>query len=86
MNELENEEALICNLKDAGCSPEVIGDFMKYLEERDVNAQLRLLERHRRKILERVHAEEKKICCLDYLVYQIRRKNIAVYRKSRRNL
>lgn len=78
MYELKNEEALICNLKDAGCGQELIGDFMKYGEERDVNAQLRLLERHRRKLLERVHAEEKKIDCLDYLVYQLSRKNIAV--------
>ena len=33
--------------------------------------QLRLLEKHRKFLLERVHKEEKRIDCLDYLVYQI---------------
>ena len=78
MHEGEKKEALICNLRDAGCDPEVIRDFMKCRDESDVNGQLRLLEKHRKMLLERVHAEEKKSDCLDYLVYQISRKNIAV--------
>lgn len=76
MHEREKEEALICNLRDAGCDPEVISDFMRYCDESDVNGQLRLLERQRKGLLERVHAEEKKIDCLDYLVYQITCKHI----------
>ncbi len=32
-------------------------------------------EQQREELLQRVHTEEKKISCLDYLLYQIQKKN-----------
>ncbi len=68
----ESKEELVQNLKDAGCGMETIQDFLLYLDENQKEKQLELLEKHRRRLLSNVHREEKKIYCLDYLVYQIK--------------
>ncbi|MCM1535652.1 MAG: hypothetical protein NC126_06990 [Clostridium sp.] len=68
-----SEEDVIQNLKDAGCDRKTIECFMKCMNQDDLNGQLRLMEEHRKCILDRVHKEEKQIDCLDYLVYQIGR-------------
>lgn len=71
-------QAVIQNLKDAGCDSKTVEKFMKLREEGDIKEQLDLLCRHRCKLLDRVHREEKKIDCLDYLVYQIQKKKPAI--------
>lgn len=64
-----SREDVIQNLKDAGCSEKTIGSFLASFNEKE--QQLKLLEVQRNDLLERVHKEEKRISCLDYLVYQI---------------
>ena len=44
------------------------------LQDRDEEQQLRLLSGHRKNLLERLHREEKRIDCLDYLLYQMQKK------------
>lgn len=63
---------IIQNLKDADCTPEDIEMFLKYLDENKREQQLHLLEGQREQLLNRVHKDEKRISCLDYLIYQIR--------------
>ena len=41
-----------------------------------MQAGLRLLNQHRRLLLDAMHREQKRIDCLDYLLYQIRKSNI----------
>lgn len=67
----------IQNLKDAGCDRETAERFMALEGTGDTQEQLRLLSVHRKQLLDRIHREEKRIDCLDYLVYQIQ-KNMAV--------
>ena len=67
-----SRETVVQNLKDAGCSSNTIADFLLYLEENQKEKQLAILEEHRKQLLNTVHKEEKKIYCLDYLVYQIK--------------
>ena len=71
---LESREKVVQNLKDAGCSKEAIKDFLLYFGGNKKEEQLALLEKHRKELLSVVHKEEKKIYCLDYLVYQIKNK------------
>lgn len=71
--EYGSREAVIQNLKDAGCAQEVIDCCMVCLEKGKKNELLKRLAEHRDDLLNRVHEEEKHIDCLDYLVYQIRR-------------
>lgn len=67
-------DAVIQNLKDAGCSAELIENFLQHLEKNQTEKQLELLQIHRNQLLSQVHKTEKKISCLDYLIYQIRKR------------
>ncbi|MDC7288723.1 hypothetical protein NXH76_13020 [Blautia schinkii] len=73
MVNFESREAVIQNLKDAGCCEDMIKDFLLYFDKNQKEKQLELLETHRKQLLNIVHMEEKRICCLDYLVYQIKK-------------
>ncbi len=59
------------NLRDAGCSDEVIAAFLHAWTAGAAKEQLRLLSGQRRRLLDSVHAEQKKLDCLDYLRYQL---------------
>ena len=66
-----SKEAVIQNLEDAGCAPDVIECCMTCMEQGKKKELLNRLEDHRNSLLHKVHEEEKQIDCLDYLVYQI---------------
>lgn len=68
-----SREAVVQNLEDAGCAPDIIECCMACMEQGKKNELLKRLEEHRKGLLRKVHEEEKHIDCLDYLVYQIRR-------------
>lgn len=57
-------------LRDAGCTGEDIACIME--NAGDSKGLLTLLARHRAALLEEVHRGEKKIDCLDYLIYQLK--------------
>lgn len=61
------------NLKDAGCTTKVIDLFFLYMKENEKEKQMLLLDEQRKKLLDDVHAGEKKISCLDYLMYQMQK-------------
>ncbi|OUP82083.1 hypothetical protein B5F07_15000 [Lachnoclostridium sp. An169] len=65
------ENTVIQNLLDAGCGKKFIENFLTCRRKGEVGKQLKLLSGQRDELLTRVHEEEKKINCLDYLVYQI---------------
>lgn len=65
------KESIIQHLKDAGCTRQMIEDFMLYFDKNQKEKQLALLTVQRQELLNKVHVEEKKISCLDYLIYQI---------------
>lgn len=68
-----SKEAVIQNLRDAGCSEDGIECCIACMEQGKKKELLRRLEEHRNGLLHKVHEEEKHIDCLDYLVYQISR-------------
>lgn len=70
---IETRKAVIQNLKDAGCSLGTIKDFLSYFDRGQREEQLELLKDHRTQLLNRVHKEEKKISCLDYLIDQLKK-------------
>lgn len=69
--EYGSKEAVIQNLKDAGCAPDSIAGCIACMEQGKKKELLKRLEDHRKGLLRKVHEDEKKIDCLDYLVYQI---------------
>ncbi len=71
--EYGSKEAVIQNLRDAGCAPDIIECCIACMEQGKKRELLKRLEEHRTALLHKVHEEEKHIDCLDYLVYQIGR-------------
>ena len=49
--------------------------FLALGDAGDVQGQLQLLAQHRKCLLEKVHREERRIQCLDYLVYQMEKES-----------
>ncbi len=63
------------NLKDAGCTSSMMKKFFSYMEHGEKENQILLLEEQRKKLLDDVHDGEKKIFCLDYLMYQMQKQS-----------
>jgi len=74
MSEDTSVQAVIRNLKDAGCKPETVEEFLALDGEGKIEEQLKLLARQRQQLLDLVHREEKRIDCLDYLVHKLNKK------------
>lgn len=47
---------------------------MALQDSEDEEQQIRLLSGHRKHLLEKLHKDEKRIDCLDYLIYQMQNK------------
>ena len=67
----DTEGILRQNLIDAGCDPEIVQQCMELARGQRTGEMKRILTRHRRTLLDTVHAEQKKIDCLDYLFYKM---------------
>lgn len=70
-----NEDTIVQNLKDTGCDQDTITAFMDDLREENITDGLKLLSTHRRSLLDELHKAQKRIDCLDYLVYVLKNKN-----------
>ena len=66
---------LIRNLKHAGCSPRLIATMLHLQTSCNTREVLRLLARQRTGLLEKMHATQTKIDCLDYLVFHMKQKH-----------
>lgn len=55
------------NLKDAGCDSLLIEEFFRL----DMKGQLNLLSKHKSKLLQNLREAQKRIDCLDYLVFNL---------------
>ena len=73
MLEGDPAQAVIQNLKDAGCDLETMERFLALEQTGQTREQLKLLSVHRKRLLDKVHEEERRIDCLDYLVYQMKK-------------
>lgn len=71
MNDNQEQERTIQNMKDAGCSEDTIKRFLFCYQAGDIKGELKVLSNHRQAILDEIHRGQKEIDCLDYLVYQI---------------
>lgn len=70
----EQEQQYYRNLLDAGCTPRSAEAYLALLQEGKNAELLRGLSAHRRRLLERLHADQRQIDCLDYFVFQITKK------------
>ena len=68
-------EAVLQNLKDAGCGPDIIARFMTCRDAGKTKDALRVLAVQRAALLDEVHASQAKLDCLDYLIYKLRKES-----------
>ena len=61
------------NLLDAGMTDECAEKCMRMLDEGDIPALERLLEQHRRELLDEVHKYTSQLDCLDYFTYNMKK-------------
>lgn len=69
-----DKQEVIKNLEDAGCKDCEIECLIECLIKGNKDKGLALLTKHRKKLLDSIHAEQKRLDCLDYLIYQIEHK------------
>ena len=62
---------LLQNLEDAGCGQETIQACLRLAAGHDLDGLRRLLSGYRKKLLDTVHARQKELDCLDYLIFQL---------------
>lgn len=75
MDTRKTQETVTQNLMDAGCGEALIRQFRALAAAGRRRECLTLLARHRGRLLESCHAEQRKIDCLDYLVYQFKQES-----------
>lgn len=73
MAETLTREAILQNLRDAGCDEKLIERFMAQGEGATLCDQMKLLERHRCCLMNHMHNVQRQIDCLDYLLWQMKR-------------
>lgn len=69
----EQEQQYYRNLLDAGCSPKTADGYIALFHDGKNTELLRGLAVHRRRLLEKLHADQKQIDCFDYLIFQIQK-------------
>ncbi len=70
----DQDDALIQNLHDAGCTQQVIVQFMKSRKQNDTFCQIHILSKQRTVLLEALHTDQNKLDCLDYLLFQLKKR------------
>ena len=84
MPEASNKQAILReNLKDAGCKLDMIQHCEVLIQSEKQDELMQVLSLHRRALLDAVHKNERRIDCLDYLVYQLEKQSKK--KQSRRN-
>mgnify|MGYP006924634675 CR=1 FL=1 len=69
----DSQKTVEQNLIDAGCDKDFIEKFMEYTETQRTAEMLKMLAEHRKLLLDGIHADERKIFCLDYLVNKLKK-------------
>lgn len=67
----DDSSRILQNLLDAGCNQQTTDSCMACFHEGNKAKMLPALAEHRRELLGELHKEQKRIDCLDYLVYTI---------------
>ena len=62
-------EKLACCLRDAGCGDEFVERFMN---SSCASEKLGMLARRRAALLDALHADQRRLECLDYIIFSIR--------------
>lgn len=68
-----SEQEIIQNLKDAGCNEDTIKSFMKNFQCGEQHTATKLLQDQRCCLLDDLHQNQRRIDCLDYLLFVLKK-------------
>ena len=71
----DTKSIFLQNLIDAGCGPELVRQCVVLAQQKETSELIRVLSRHRKILLDTIHQSEKRIDCLDYLIYHLKKLN-----------
>lgn len=66
-------QAVAQNLRDAGCPETDVARMMQLLDEGRTAELVQSLKCQRCRLIEDLHKQQKKVDCLDYLIYQLKK-------------
>lgn len=74
-----DEQGVRQNLEDAGCDCDTVERYCALgcgpeVDRTTCKEQIRLLQKHRREVLNDLHSCQSRLDCLDYLLYNLREK------------
>lgn len=72
MKMYDTEEDMIQNLKDAGCGNKQIQELVELHRKNKKDDIYQILTTHRKKVLDKIHKNEKQIECIDYFIYKMK--------------
>ena len=64
------------NLIDAGCDNSFAEKYTRLILDGKTQSVLNILSNHRKKLLDQVHTNQKRIDCLDHLIYKIEKSEL----------
>ena len=71
--EILARKAVEQHLLDAGCDCEKTQQYLRLLEEGRMQELIQMLRCQRCHLMEKLHREQQKVDCLDYLIYQLKK-------------
>lgn len=69
-----NEDSLRQNLIDADCDLDLINEILLDYKDENLDQMMKRLKEYRFTLLERVRFQQKKLDCLDYLIFLLRKR------------
>ena len=69
-------EELISYLNDAGCGADLIAEICRLCESGDSGMMVQKLRRHRCTLMDELHESQRKVDCLDFLLWKLSKSNI----------
>lgn len=64
------------NLLDAGCGGDLAEECVRRILNGNASSALSTLRKHRKVLLDEIHANQKRIDCLDFLIYKIEKSEL----------
>jgi len=74
---------LIQNLKDAGCESKTMSDVCRLYDSGQISDAVKVLRRHRCRLMNSLHQCQEQVDCLDFLVRRMEKEKQGMDRKGK---
>ncbi len=64
-------EYLVCSLRDCGFEEQTAEQYIQYAEKDCKTEQIRLLTRHRKKLMDNLHIAQRRVDIVDFMIRSV---------------